>query len=61
MDVYGIEIDQSIIIEKRLDDYLILSDTEKALESTSKGSAFSINFLVIASILLEFVFTKSLK
>ena len=46
--------------ELRLDDYLIMTQTEKALESSVEGAANGITYYTIAMVVTGIVFNKSL-
>jgi len=59
-DENGIQIEVGTAKEIRLEDYLLKSSTEKALESTTAGAATTITIYSIVTILTGVVFNKSL-
>ena len=58
-DTQGVQMASSLK-KIRLPDYLILTDFEKSLQSTSKGSAETLTITSIVLIIAGIVFEKSL-
>ena len=53
-------MDQAASLEIRMEDYLVISTGEKALQSTTEGVAQTLNIYVIATAVGGVVFDKSL-
>jgi len=53
-------MDLGVKEEIRLDDYLIMTEVEKSLESATQGAAYGITAYAIVSLVIGLVFNKSL-